>query len=51
MLLLKILITELALLMNDKELEKYCYRGMIAIYPERDKQTNMDKLMMLQQEQ
>lgn len=38
------LISEIAFLMDDRELEKYCYRGMISIYPNKDKQANMDKL-------
>ena len=41
------LIAELAFLMGDKELERYCYRGMIAIYPEQDKQSNINKLALL----
>lgn len=42
------LIAEIAFLMEDRELEKYCYRGMIAIYPERNKKENMAKLLALQ---
>lgn len=42
------LVAELALLMGDRELERYCYRGMIAIYPTRSKQVNMDKFLSLQ---
>lgn len=41
------LIAEIAFLMSDCELEKYCYRGMIAIYPDRDKDRIMDKLSQL----
>lgn len=41
------LIAEIALLMGDVEQEKYCYRGMIAIYPERDKKENIAKLQAL----
>ncbi len=41
------LVAELAFLMGDKELAKYCYRGMIAIYPEQDKQSNINKLALL----
>lgn len=41
------LIAEWALVMGNNDLAKYCYRGMIAIYPERDKQRNLDKLLFL----
>ena len=41
------LISEIAFLMDDRELEKYCYRGMISIYPNKDKQANMEKLAAL----
>lgn len=41
------LIAELAFLMEDRDLEKYCYRGMVAVFPERNKQANMQKLIAL----
>lgn len=41
------LVAELALLSEDSELQKYCYKGMIAIFPDRNKQLNIEKLQML----
>lgn len=38
------LVAEIALLMEDKELAKHCYRGMIAIYPDQEKQANLEIL-------
>ncbi|MFC0820943.1 CDP-glycerol glycerophosphotransferase family protein [Moraxella marmotae] len=41
------LISELAILMGDKDLLKYCYRGIIAIYPKENKQQYLEKLQAL----
>ena len=38
------LISEIALLVEDKELAEYCYKGMIAIYPNYDNLGNWSKL-------
>lgn len=35
------LIAEFALLIGDEQLRKYCYRGMIAIFPNKNKQQNL----------
>lgn len=42
------LITELAFLMSDKELAKYCYRGMVAVFPNKNKAENLEKLIKIQ---
>ena len=41
------LIAELAVLMEDRDLEKYCYRGMIAVFPDKSKVENMAKLKVM----
>ena len=41
------LIAELAFLMEDRDLEKYCYRGMVAVFPERNKKVNLELLQTL----
>lgn len=41
------LMAEIALLNDNVKLQKHCYRGMIAFYPERDKDENSIKLITL----
>lgn len=41
------LIGEIALLVEDSELAKYCYKGMIAIYPNYDSSENWARLNLL----
>lgn len=41
------LIAELAILMGDKELAKYCYRTMAAVFPEKNKEVNLRLLQSL----
>ena len=41
------LISEIALLVEDIELAEYCYKGMIAIYPDYNNSENWDKLNSL----
>lgn len=38
------LVAELAILMGDKSLAKYCYRIMVAVFPERNKAVNLELL-------
>ena len=42
------LIAELAFLMEDRDLEKYCYRGMVAVFPDVNKEKNLLKLQQIQ---
>lgn len=41
------LVSEIALLVEDNELAEYCYKGMIAIYPEHDSAENWARLNSL----
>ncbi len=38
------LVAELAILMGDKSLAKYCYRIMVAVYPDMNKDKNLASL-------
>lgn len=44
------LIAELAVLIGDKELAKYCYRTMVAVFPNKDKEQNIQRLSNLNHE-